>query len=96
MVIPREEILRGTKEGDLDTRWPYTYHQRLSAYPTAIGKVNQIENIIERLADDMNTRRAVMTTRAPEIDVTLKEDIPCLGEVQFRCFEDEKNNECYK
>jgi len=90
LVIPREELLKGIDENNLDTRWPYAYNQRLSAYPTASGEVNQIDKIIERFVDNMDTRRGVATTRAPEIDSYLKEDIPCLGEVHFRSFEGEE------
>lgn len=89
LVLPREEIFKGIDESHLGTQWPYSYHQRLDASPTATGKINQIENVVKRLEEDLNTRRAVMTTRVPEIDTLLKEDIPCLGEVHLRCFEDE-------
>ncbi|MCB9782907.1 MAG: hypothetical protein H6751_08095 [Candidatus Omnitrophica bacterium] len=89
LVIPMDEILAGIDEMNLGTQWPYTYHQRMSAYPTRTGTVNQIESVIDRISTDSNTRRAVMTTRAPVIDTQLKEDIPCLGEMHFRCLEDE-------
>jgi thymidylate synthase len=85
-VVPREELLINFEEGK-DTRWPYAYSQRLSEFPVQSGTINQIENVIGRIIKDINTRRAVMTTRSPEIDTKLNEDIPCLGEVHFRCFE---------
>lgn len=89
LVIPMDEILKGVDESQLGTEWPYTYHQRLETYPTNEGLVNQIDSVVERFTEDINTRRAVMTTRCPVIDTKLKEDIPCLGEVQFRSLETE-------
>jgi len=88
-VIPMEEILKGIDEKALGTQWPYTYHQRLEAHPNPSGNVNQIESLVERFAEDVNTRRAVMTTRCPVIDTRLTEDLPCLGEIQFRALEKE-------
>ena len=86
LVIPREELLTNFEEGK-DKRWPYAYSQRLIEHPVQSGVINQVENVIERIVKDINTRRAVMTTRSPEIDTKLNEDIPCLGEIHFRCFE---------
>lgn len=71
------------------TEWPYLYNQRLFAYPTESGEiVNQMEAIVNKLANSPDTRRAVATTRLPPIDTFLKEDIPCLGEIQLRLVED--------
>ncbi len=70
-------------------RWPYTYSQRLRAYPLPDGStINQIECALERLRAGHTTRRAVMTTRVPDIDCYLADDIPCLGEVHLRCQEE--------
>jgi thymidylate synthase len=46
-----------------DTRWEYTYHQRLFRYevPT-IGPIDQIEHIARRLAETPHTRRAQAIT----------------------------------
>jgi thymidylate synthase len=46
-----------------DTRWEYTYHQRLFRYevPT-IGPIDQIEHIAEQLAKAPHTRRAQAIT----------------------------------
>lgn len=87
-VLSRDELLKGIDEGNLGGNWPYHYLQRLEEMPTASGPVDQIANVVDRLADDVNTRRAVMTTRCPEIDVGLWEDIPCLGELHFTCIDD--------
>ncbi len=47
---------------------------------------------MDRIAESTITRRAVATTRVPEIDSYLVEDLPCLGEVQIRCPEDADGN----
>jgi thymidylate synthase len=46
-----------------DTRWEYTYHQRLFRYdvPT-LGPIDQIERLCRRLADTPHTRRAQAIT----------------------------------
>lgn len=82
--------LKEAIDGDLTgTEWPYTYHQRLFAHPDVDGgTVNQIELAVERIAATPHSRRAVATTAVPNVDPFLKEDIPCLREVQLRCPED--------
>jgi thymidylate synthase len=46
-----------------DTRWEYTYHQRLFDYdvPT-VGPIDQIEGVCQRLAETPYTRRAQAVT----------------------------------
>lgn len=93
LVVPFHELKEGIRTGKIPEEWPYTYHQRLFSYPLADGgTTNQMERIVERLAESPITRRAVATTRLPEIDAYLLEDLPCLGEVQFRCPRDEAGN----
>ncbi|MBM3890492.1 MAG: hypothetical protein FJ388_15375 [Verrucomicrobia bacterium] len=90
LVVPFARLKKELSSGaHLSAKeWPYTYHQRLFDYPLADGtSVNQIETTVERLAESLITRRAVATTRVPEIDCFLKDDQPCLGEVQLRCTE---------
>jgi thymidylate synthase len=50
--------------------------------------MDQLELILDKLARDPITRRAVATTRVPEIDLFMASDMPCLGEVQLRAIED--------
>jgi len=46
-----------------DTRWEYTYHQRLFGYEVpSIGAIDQIEHIAQRLAETPHTRRAQAIT----------------------------------
>lgn len=73
--------------------WPYTYHQRLFDHPDVNGgTVDQMAIAIERVAKTPYTRRAVATTAVPNIDPFLKEDVPCLREIQLRCPEDAQGN----
>lgn len=92
LVVPFDELREGIKSGKIPKKWPYTYHQRLFSYPLSDGTLNQMEKLVDRIVGSDITRRAVATTRVPEIDVFLIEDLPCLGEVQLRCPRDEKNN----
>jgi hypothetical protein len=91
LVVPYGELLRRVREGEEfeATEWPYCYHQRLAAYPRSDGTtMDQLELILDKLARDPITRRAVATTRVPEIDQFMTSDMPCLGEVQLRAIED--------
>ncbi len=94
LVVPYAELQELSRKGALQQfeakRWPYTYSQRLRAYPLPDGStINQIERAVERLLEDHTTRRAVMTTRVPEIDCYLADDIPCLGEIHLRLPKDD-------
>jgi hypothetical protein len=91
LVVPYRELLRRVRQGEEfeATEWPYCYHQRLTAYPRSDGTtMDQLELILDKLARDPITRRAVATTRVPEIDQFMTSDMPCLGEVQLRAIED--------
>ncbi|MFH1022600.1 MAG: thymidylate synthase [Planctomycetota bacterium] len=93
LVVPVEK-LKASIHGELAaTEWPYTYHQRLFAHPGPDGgTVDQVALAIERVAKTPHTRRAVASTPAPWLDPFLKEDVPCLREMQFRCPEDADGN----
>jgi thymidylate synthase len=85
----KERLAAGEFDENKDTHWPYTYHQRLFAYPTSDGRtVNQVEKMLERLAEDPLTRRATAITFVPEIDQFIKGDLPCLQRIALRCTED--------
>lgn len=93
LVLPID-TLKTAMHGQLSAhQWPYTYHQRLFAHPDLDGSiVDQVELAIDRVARTPHTRRAVATTSVPNLDPFLKEDVPCLREVQLRCPEDEQGN----
>jgi len=54
--------------------------------------INQIDLAIARIAETPYSRRAVMATAIPFIDNSLKEDVPCLREIQLRAVEIENND----
>jgi thymidylate synthase len=58
----KDHLVRDTRD-PADTRWEYTYHQRLFAYraPT-LGPIDQIENVCQKLAQTPYTRRAQAVT----------------------------------
>jgi len=83
-----------------DTRREYTYHGRLKSYgvwkdlvngeSTEVGpfKVDQINFVINKLADQPFTRQAQMITWMPNLDLTCY-DPPCLQSLWYRILEDE-------
>lgn len=83
-----------------DQRWEYTYHGRLSAYGAwrelvdgrsqekCFFKIDQIEEVIEKLARQPYTRQAQMITWMPNLDITCY-DPPCLQSLWYRIMEDD-------
>ncbi len=90
LVVPfaklKGELASG---GVISTEWPYAYHQRLASYPTDEGTIDQIEIMLDKVAETFYTRRAVAQTGVPEVDPFMKEDLPCLREMHLRCLEDD-------
>jgi thymidylate synthase len=82
-----------------DTRWEYTYHQRLADWgtwrqktPRAAGGpgtgVNQIRKVVDKLARQPFTRQAQMITWMPSLDPDAY-DPPCLQSLWYRLLEDQ-------
>lgn len=77
-----------------DTRWEYTYHGRLAHYGTwqesdrRVGAfdVDQVEQVITKLAKQPFTRQAQMITWMPNIDLDCY-DPPCLQSIWYRLVE---------
>ncbi|MCC6699246.1 MAG: hypothetical protein IT365_26715, partial [Candidatus Hydrogenedentes bacterium] len=86
LVVPMH-ILKEAIGGELSaSQWPYTYHQRLVSHPDLDGStVDQLALAVDRVARTTYTRRGVATTSVPNLDPFLKEDVPCLREIQIRC-----------
>jgi thymidylate synthase len=86
---------------ETDTRWEYTYHWRLheygtwkerspeSGHQTTVGpfRINQIDEVVEKLAVQPYTRQAQMITWMPNIDLSCY-DPPCLQSLHYRIVED--------
>ncbi len=94
-ILNQDELKAQLRTGSFDetkhTYWPYTYHQRLFAYPTSDGRtLNQVDRMLSRLAENPHTRRATAITFVPEIDQYIKGDLPCLQRIALRCTEDEQ------
>ncbi|MCJ7812169.1 thymidylate synthase, partial [bacterium] len=86
-IKPVEEILKAQKSKD--TRWTYTYHQRLFEYRIENQIVNQIDAMIHRLSQKGYTRRAQAITWNPKLDPPT-EDPPCLQRIWGRLCDDGK------
>jgi thymidylate synthase len=83
-----------------DTRWEYTYHGRLAEYGAwreLVGSkgqkagyfsINQIEVVINKLAEQPYTRQAQMITWMPNLDISCF-DPPCLQSLWYRIMEDD-------
>jgi thymidylate synthase len=84
-VKPVREILKG--RDSKDTRWTYTYHQRLFEYRIEDKVVNQIGYMIDRLSKTSYTRRAQAITWNPKLDPPT-DDPPCLQRIWGRLCED--------
>ena len=69
----------------------YTYHERIFRYaPTGdcckdnlCKAINQIDYVVDKLTENPNTRRAIITVWDPTID-TKSEDVPCLSLIHFQ------------
>jgi len=90
------EVLEGIKDHLVrnaadpgDTRWEYTYHQRLFGYaPPARPPVDQIETMCRKLAEAPYTRRAQSITWKVWEDNDCY-DPPCLQSIWCRITEEE-------
>ena len=85
-VKPREEILKGVDSSD--TRWTYTYHERLFEYKIEDLVVDQVDYLIAKLAKTGYSRRAQAITWNPKLDPPT-DDPPCLQRIWGRLIEDE-------
>jgi len=86
------------KDDPEDTRWEYTYHQRLADWGTWRQRkaqtagvpgsgVNQIARVVEKLASSPETRQAQMITWMPGMDFDAY-DPPCLQSLWYRLLKD--------
>ena len=99
----RQEVVSGIHDHWIDPaagKWTYTYHERMFAYcpvedirnpKTAkpFMKIDQIQYIIDSLAETTYTRRAQAITWMPTADVQT-DDPPCLQRVWCRLVADGK------
>lgn len=88
MQMYTKQLLEGT-----DADFVYNYHDRLFHYKptgTTLPETDQIQNIITKLKENENSRRAIAITWYPSTDITAKEP-PCLQLLQFSIRDDRLN-----
>ncbi|MFH0808638.1 MAG: thymidylate synthase [archaeon] len=73
-----------------DNKWDYTYHGRLTSYPTSTRPIDQLRFMINRLSERPFSRRVNAITWVPEID-TLAKDTPCLQRIGLLITPDAKD-----
>ncbi len=107
LEIYRREVLDGVHDHWVDPesgKWQYTYHERLFAFscPGLDEPVDQIEYVINALAEAPHTRRAQATTWKPWEDAGI-DDPACLQSFWFRIVDDRlvmrcriRSNDAYK
>ncbi len=87
----KDHCVRDPNDAD-DTRWEYTYHQRLFSYEVpSLDPTDQIEQICRQLADTPYTRRAQAITWKVWEDATCY-DPACLQSIWCRITEEEGRN----
>jgi thymidylate synthase len=88
----RQEVVDGIHDHWVDPaagKWEYTYHERLAAYsvPGLEKPINQMDYVIQALAEAPHTRRAQAITWKPWEDAGIS-DPACLQRLWFRVFGD--------
>jgi len=79
-----DEVLEGVRDHlVLEGKIPYTYHERLFAYPESGKVVDQVEYIVRKLKEAPYSRRAQAITWRPSRD-TMSSDPPCLQRIWCR------------
>jgi len=91
-VKPVEEIMKGKESKD--TRWTYTYHERLFEYRIEDKVVDQIGYLIDKLSSTGYSRRAQAITWNPKLDPPT-DDPPCLQRIWGRLCEDGEGGYIY-
>jgi len=103
----RQEVVDGIHDHWIDPaagKWTYTYHERLFAYspvedirnpksPKPFIKINQIQYIIDSLAETTFSRRSQAITWMPTADVKT-DDPPCLQRIWCRLIENSTDGFC--
>lgn len=87
----KDHCIRDAAAGEADTRWEYTYHQRLFAWegPDASKTYDQIDLIAEKLAQTPWSRRCQAITWKVWEDLYCT-DPPCLQSLWCRLLPDEE------
>ena len=89
LEVYAKEIVEGIHDSWVrEGKWSYSYHDRMTAYPTPKGEtVDQIEYIVKKLSEVPYSRRAQAITWVPWHDPKI-DDAPCLQRVSCRIYND--------
>jgi len=89
----KDHLVRRSADDQEDTRWEYTYHQRLFEYSIpGIGELyNQIELLSQKLAETPHSRRAQAITWKVWDD-NFCSDPACLQSIWCRLLQDSQDN----
>ena len=73
-----------------ENEFVYTYHERIFKYPNQVktSELNQIKYVVDKLTDNPNSRRAVVSLWSPFID-TKETHVPCLINMLYQKRDDE-------
>ncbi len=90
LEVYRQEVVDGIHDNWIDPeagKWQYTYHERMEAYSLPDGRViNQVDYVVDALADAPHTRRAQISIWKPWEDAGI-DDPACLQRMWFRVFD---------
>jgi thymidylate synthase len=92
LEVYRQEVVDGIHDHWIapeEGKWTYTYHQRLFAYNSDSGFIDQMNYIVNKLSVSGYSRRAQAITWNPGLDIAT-DDPPCLQRVWFRISDSEK------
>lgn len=87
----KDHLVRGSADDSENTKWEYTYHQRLMGYevPSVKTVFDQIDLVAKKLADTPHTRRAQAITWKVWDD-NFCYDPPCLQSIWCRLLQDDE------
>ncbi len=91
LEVYRQEVVDGVHDhwiAPQEGKWTYTYHKRLFGYETEGRTINQIDYIVDKLAEAGHSRRAQAITWNVALDPPTY-DPPCLQRVWCRLLDDE-------
>lgn len=107
LEVYRQEVVDGIHDHWIDGQeghWTYSYHERVAAFsvPGIEQPINQLEYVVQSLADTPHTRRAQCVIWKVWIDAG-DEHCACLQRLWFRIFDDRlllaahmRSNDAYK
>jgi thymidylate synthase len=92
LEIYRQEVVDGIHDHWINPeegKWSYTYHERLFCYPYADERIDQIDYMVQKLAEASFSRRAQAITWNVKTD-RLVSDPPCLQRLWCRLTADDR------